>query len=113
MPRTRACGNFTTQRSICREATRRDPVIKEKQKQVREMQIPIYSCPSDLPQLYCAQWAGRRQRLLPDGSYRGNAGRNAITGRSTWYLGEDIAELLIPTNWRGPLHAVVKKDSPF
>ena len=95
-----------------------DPKVKmsdAKQQQVRETQIPIYSCPSDLPQALLVPMSG------PDGgnvryrtgSYRGNAGRNTITGRSTWYLGEDIAALQIPTTWRGPLHGVVKKDSPF
>ncbi len=92
-----------------------DPVIKAKQKQIREMQIPIYTCPSDFPQALLLPPSG------PDGgniyyrtgSYRGNAGRGAVSGRSTWYLGEDIAESLIRIGWRGPLHAVVVPTSAF
>jgi prepilin-type processing-associated H-X9-DG protein len=86
-----------------------------KQKQVREMEIPIYTCPSDLPQALLLPVSG------PDGgnvyyrtgSYRGNAGRGAVNGRSTWYLGEDIAPALITYGWRGPLHAVVRKETTW
>jgi prepilin-type N-terminal cleavage/methylation domain-containing protein/prepilin-type processing-associated H-X9-DG protein len=86
-----------------------------KQKEVREMEIPIYTCPSDFPSALLLPTSG------PDGgnvyyrtsSYRGNAGRGAVNGRSTWYLGEDIAETLIPKTWRGPLHAVVRKDTTW
>ena len=46
------------------------------QKQVREMQIPIYTCPSDLPQLLLLPVSGPDDGNVRyrTGSYRGNAG---------------------------------------
>lgn len=81
-------------------------------RQFRETSVPMYTCPSDYEQVLFepssgpeAGW-GSEDRLYRSGSYRGNAGRT--TGRSTWYLGEDLDQ--DPIGWRGPLHAVLIDD---
>jgi prepilin-type N-terminal cleavage/methylation domain-containing protein len=91
------------------------PMSDARQKEVREMELPLQTCPSDFPSALLLPPSG------PDlgniyyrtASYRGNAGRSTVSGRNTWYLGEDIAEALIPITWRGPLHAVVRKNSTW
>jgi len=92
-----------------------NPDIQRRHQQIREMEIAIYTCPSDFPQALLLPMGGPdngnvRYRTA---SYRGNAGRGALNGRSTWYLGEDIAETLISITWRGPLHAVVRKNTTW
>jgi prepilin-type N-terminal cleavage/methylation domain-containing protein/prepilin-type processing-associated H-X9-DG protein len=90
---------------------------KDRQKLVRETEIGIYQCPSDLPSalLIAASGpdAGNSNVRYRTSSYRGNAGRNAVNGESTWYLGEKLEESVIQRGWRGPLHAVVRKDTTW
>jgi hypothetical protein len=91
------------------------PMSDPTQQKVRESEIPIYTCPTDLPQalLFPAGGPDAGNIRYRTDSYRGNAGRTTVSGRQTWYLGEDIAEALIPFTWRGPLHAVVRKESTW
>jgi prepilin-type N-terminal cleavage/methylation domain-containing protein len=87
---------------------------KARQKTVRETFVDIYQCPSDFPTALLYPASGPDGEIVyRTGSYRGNAGRATTSGRNTWYLGEDIFGLLIDFGWRGPLHAVVKKDIAF
>jgi prepilin-type N-terminal cleavage/methylation domain-containing protein len=83
-------------------------------KDFRETFISIYQCPSDYESALVTPHSGpaalgnnaRNPILYRTSSYRGNAGRTA--GNVTWYLGELVSTE--PFDWRGPLHAVLKKD---
>lgn len=83
------------------------------QKDVREAYVDIYQCPSDLPSalLFPASGPDDGNIRYRTSSYRGNAGRNTVAGTSTWYLGEALD--LVSITWRGPLHAVVRKDTTW
>jgi prepilin-type N-terminal cleavage/methylation domain-containing protein/prepilin-type processing-associated H-X9-DG protein len=85
------------------------------QKNVREAEISIYQCPSDLPSalLFPASGPDAGNIRYRTSSYRGNAGRGAVNGTATWYLGEELEDFKISVHWRGPLHAVVQKDSAW
>jgi prepilin-type N-terminal cleavage/methylation domain-containing protein/prepilin-type processing-associated H-X9-DG protein len=78
-------------------------------RQYRESQIPMYVCPSDyamtLEVPHSGPASGANIQFMT-GSYRGNAGRGD-GGNVTWYLYE--ATDSVPFEWRGPLHAVVRK----
>ena len=83
---------------------------KAKQQQVRETYVDIYQCPSDLQTALLYPKSGPDAGLVyRTASYRGNSGRSTVSGRNTWYLGEEIAPTFIDYGWRGPLHAVIKK----
>jgi prepilin-type N-terminal cleavage/methylation domain-containing protein/prepilin-type processing-associated H-X9-DG protein len=84
---------------------------KAKQQMVRETFVDIYQCPSDFQTALMLPKSGPDQGVLyRTSSYRGNAGRATASGRTTWYLAEDVAPAIVDFGWRGPLHAVVKKD---
>jgi prepilin-type N-terminal cleavage/methylation domain-containing protein len=87
---------------------------KARQQTVRETFVDIYQCPSDFASALLFPVSGPDGGIrYRTGSYRGNAGRATTSGRNTWYLGEDIFAGFIDFGWRGPLHAVVKKDVVF
>jgi prepilin-type N-terminal cleavage/methylation domain-containing protein len=93
------------------------PMSDPAQQRVREMELPLYTCPSDFPSQLALPLSGPDPAsdgiFYRTGSYRGNAGRSSANGRATWYLGEDIGANQIDFGWRGPLHAVVRKDSTW
>jgi prepilin-type N-terminal cleavage/methylation domain-containing protein len=83
-------------------------------KEFRESFIDIYHCPSDFETALVTPDSGpavaasseRNPIFYRTSSYRGNAGRT--DGTVTWYLGELVSTE--PLEWRGPLHAVLKKN---
>jgi type II secretory pathway pseudopilin PulG len=84
----------------------------------RETQVPLYTCPSDLPMelMRPISPGSATGTQFMTGSYRGNAGRG--DGVTTWYLqevlpaaGQTMASGL-HKGWRGPLHAIFAADSP-
>jgi prepilin-type N-terminal cleavage/methylation domain-containing protein len=85
-------------------------------KKFRETLVPLYTCPSDFPMELIIPESGPANAnsiVFMTGSYRGNAGRG--DGTVTWYLYESVpASSASPPNrhkgWRGPLHAVVRKE---
>jgi prepilin-type N-terminal cleavage/methylation domain-containing protein len=85
-----------------------------KNKEFRETSVDVYHCPSDFESVLVTPDSGPALGASTDrnpvhfrvGSYRGNAGRTG--GTVTWYLGELVSTE--PFEWRGPLHAVLKKD---
>jgi prepilin-type processing-associated H-X9-DG protein len=87
---------------------------KVKQRTVREMFVDFYQCPSDFQTALMFPFSGPDTGIMyRTSSYRGNSGRATASGRNTWYLAEDVAPTLIDFGWRGPLHAVLKKDVVF
>lgn len=85
-------------------------------KAFRETQVPMYTCPSDLPMVLGNPSSGPGNSILfMTSSYKGNAGRG--DGFVTWYLLEDLPEKSRGKGtgciwgWRGPLHAVAMDNS--
>lgn len=110
-PNVSMSGNNSTNGTVLTED------VKAKQKAVRETYVEIFQCPSDLPSELMLPPSGPDGGVSPPvfyrtASYRGNSGRSngapqTAPGRQTWYLAEQIDQ--VPFEWRGPLHAVVKK----
>jgi len=92
------------------------PVTHIDAKRYRETKVEMYSCPSDFPlELEMPHSGPGSGTEFMMGSYRGNAGRG--NGYVTWYLYEAIPpvgkEAGIHEGWRGPLHAIVRKEAPL
>jgi prepilin-type N-terminal cleavage/methylation domain-containing protein/prepilin-type processing-associated H-X9-DG protein len=84
-------------------------------KQLREMQVPMYTCPSDRPMQLVRPETGPGTGMdWMTGSYRANGGRT--DGFTTWDLWEDAPPVSgtapsgVHKGWRGPVHAVLPKN---